>query len=119
MIKLTSAPQLRLSWKMKRTLLVLLELACRLFAVPLLSATYCVAQASDAHPVAAVEDERGVVALDQALRELTNPFTVVSIAARPGDEDDGALAYVRKKLGARVVTLFATRGEGEDSPTIP
>lgn len=66
-----------------------------------------------------VEDERGIVALDQALREITNPFTVLSIAARPGDEDDGALAYLRKKLGARTVILFATRGEGEDSPAIP
>lgn len=72
-----------------------------------------------ARPLAAAEDERGLVALDQALRELTNPFTVVSIAARPGDEDDGALAYIRKKLGARAVTLFATRGEGEDSPALP
>ena len=64
-----------------------------------------------------VDDERGVVALDQSLREITNPFTVLSIAARPGDEDDGTLAYVRKKLGARAVLLFATRGEGEESPT--
>ena len=68
-------------------------------------------------PRAPVEDERGIVALDQSLREITNPFTVLCIAARPGDEDDGALAYVRKKLGARAVILFATRGEGEDSPT--
>jgi LmbE family N-acetylglucosaminyl deacetylase len=68
-------------------------------------------------PRATVEDERGIVALDQSLREITNPFTVLCIAARPGDEDDGALAYIRKKLGARAVVLFATRGEGEDSPT--
>ena len=64
-----------------------------------------------------IEDERGIVALDQSLREITNPFTVLCIAARPGDEDDGTLAYVRKKLGARAVILFATRGEAEDSPT--
>src|SRR5712691_303111 len=69
------------------------------------------------HSQAAIEDERGIVALDQALREITNPFTVLSIAARPGDEDDGTLAYVRKKLGVRAVILFATRGEGVDSPT--
>src|SRR5215475_663355 len=62
-----------------------------------------------------VEDERGIIALDQTLREITNPFTVLSVSARPGDEDDGTLAYVRKKLGARVVMLFATRGESEDS----
>src|SRR5947207_10991761 len=65
------------------------------------------------------QDERGIVALDQALRELTNPFTVLCVAARPGDEDDGTLALLHKKLGARTVTLFATRGEGEDSPTRP
>ena len=63
------------------------------------------------------EDERGTVALDQALREISNPFTVLCVAARPGDEDDGTLAYVRKKLGARAVILMATRGEAEDSPS--
>ncbi|MEK6410600.1 MAG: PIG-L family deacetylase [Acidobacteriota bacterium] len=80
--------------------------------------TSCLAQTVHAQvPQATIEDERGIVALDQALREITNPFTVLCIAARPGDEDDGALAYVRKKLGARAVMLFATRGEGEDSPS--
>jgi LmbE family N-acetylglucosaminyl deacetylase len=69
------------------------------------------------HSQGTIEDERGIVALDQALLEITNPFTVLCIAARPGDEDDGTLAYVRKKLGARAVILFATRGEGQDSPT--
>jgi LmbE family N-acetylglucosaminyl deacetylase len=64
---------------------------------------------------AVIEDDRGLVALDQVLREITNPFTVMCISARPGDEDDGALALVRKKLGTRVVMVFATRGEGEDS----
>lgn len=66
-----------------------------------------------------IDDEQGAVALDQALKELTSPFTVLCIAARPGDEDDGTLAYVRKKLGARAVILFATRGEGEESYTRP
>lgn len=80
--------------------------------------TSCYAQAARLQPPReTAEDERGIVALDQSLREITNPFTVLCIAARPGDEDDGALAYVRKNLGARAVVLFATRGEGEDSPT--
>ena len=70
-------------------------------------------------PRTPVDDERGIVALDQSLREITNPFTVLCLAARPGDEDDGTLAYVRKKLGARAVILFATRGEGEESQTRP
>lgn len=64
------------------------------------------------------DDERGLVALDQELRELTNPFTIVCVAARPGDEDDGALAYLRKKQGARTVLLFATRGEGDYSSNV-
>src|SRR5215472_4088185 len=56
----------------------------------------------------APDSQRGVVALDQALRELTNPFTVLSVAARPGLEDAGTIAYCRKRLGARTVSLFAT-----------
>src|SRR5262245_1571969 len=78
----------------------------------------CVAQQiNPKRVVSAVDDERGLVALDQSLRDITNTFTVLCIAARPGDEDDAALAYLRKKLGVRVITLFVTRGENEDSPT--
>ena len=66
-----------------------------------------------------VEDERGLAALDQAARELTNPFTLMSVAARPIDIDEGTLAYYRKKLGARVVILLVTRGEGIESRTLP
>ncbi len=57
-------------------------------------------------------DGRGLALLDQSLRELNNPFTVVSVAARPDDVDYGTLAYYHKKLGARVVILLATRAEG-------
>jgi LmbE family N-acetylglucosaminyl deacetylase len=66
---------------------------------------------------AAPPQERGSVAVDQALRDLTNPFTVLSIAVRPGETDDGALALYRKALGARTVMLFATRGEAGDTST--
>lgn len=66
---------------------------------------------------AAPPQERGSVAVDQALRDLTNPFTVLSIAARPGETDDGTLALYRKALGARTVMLFATRGEAGDRST--
>jgi len=62
-------------------------------------------------------EERGSVALDQALRDLTNPFTVLSVAVRPGESDDGTLALYRKSFGARTVTLFATRGETGDRST--
>ncbi|MFY9607260.1 MAG: PIG-L family deacetylase [Blastocatellia bacterium] len=66
---------------------------------------------------AAASEERGSVAVDQALQDLTNPFTVLSIAARPGETDDGTLALYRKALGARTVMLFATRGEAGDRST--
>ncbi len=62
-------------------------------------------------------DERGVVALDQTLRELTNPFTVMCVAHSPNGIDDGTLAYYHKRLGARVVIVLATRGEGEPTST--
>ena len=62
-------------------------------------------------------EERGIIALDQSLRDLTNPFTVMCIAAHPEDVDSGTLAYYRKKLGARTVIALATRGEGRDSKT--
>ncbi|HSB11454.1 MAG TPA: PIG-L family deacetylase [Blastocatellia bacterium] len=81
------------------------------FTVPRLSLAHIAV-----YPGSPIEDERGLVALDQTLREIANPFTIVCVGARPGDEDDGALACLRKKFGARTVMLFATRGEGEDSP---
>jgi LmbE family N-acetylglucosaminyl deacetylase len=60
-----------------------------------------------------IADERGIVALDQTLRELTNPFTVMCVAASPDGIDDGTLAYYHKNLGARAVIVLATRGEAE------
>jgi LmbE family N-acetylglucosaminyl deacetylase len=64
----------------------------------------------------ALGDERGLIALDQSLREVNNPFTLMCVATHPDDVDEAALAYVHKNLGARAVIVFATRGEGRDSP---
>lgn len=79
------------------------------------------ARASPTQParasLAAPPQERGSVAVDQALRDLATPFTVLSIGARPGETDDGTLALYRKALGARTVMLFATRGEAGDRST--
>src|SRR5262245_18222778 len=108
-----------------RLIAILLISATLMFGAPRYSSSFAVA--SSLESVAAspksinqeVEDERGIVPLNQSLRDLTNPLTVLSIAARPGDEDDGTLAYVRKNLGARTFILFATRGEGESSLTRP
>lgn len=59
-------------------------------------------------------EERGVVALDQALRDLSSPYTILAVAAHAEDIDRGALAYYRKKIGARTVIVLATRGDGMD-----
>lgn len=58
-----------------------------------------------------VQEDRGIVALDQALRDLSNPYSVMSLAVRPEDADWGTLAYYRKRFGARALAVFLTRGE--------
>jgi LmbE family N-acetylglucosaminyl deacetylase len=68
---------------------------------------------------APVEDERGIVALDQSLRDLANPYTLMCVAAHPDDADYAALALYRKKLGARTVIVIATRGESRESLSGP
>ena len=64
-----------------------------------------------------VEEERGLVALDQTLREINNPFTVLNVATHPDDIDEATLAYAHKNLGARAIIVFATRGEARECPT--
>lgn len=65
------------------------------------------AQQTSAPPAA--EDR---VALYQALLDLTNPWTVMCIAAHPDDEDGTSLIVMRRKYGAHTVSLFSTFGEG-------
>lgn len=52
------------------------------------------------------------VALYQALLDLTNPWTVMCIAAHPDDEDGSSLIVMRRKYGAHTLSLFTTFGEG-------
>ena len=68
--------------------------------------------ASAAQPTTALKqspDDR--VALYQALLDLTNPWTVMCIAAHY-DEDGTSLIVMRRKYGAHTVSLFSTFGEG-------
>src|SRR6266550_8353808 len=58
-------------------------------------------------PVPAIEKAD----LYQALLDLTNPFTVMCIAAHPDDEDGTSLIVMRRKYGAHTVSLFSTFGE--------
>jgi LmbE family N-acetylglucosaminyl deacetylase len=52
------------------------------------------------------------VALYQAMLDLTNPWTVMCIAAHPDDEDGTSLIVMRRRYGAHTVSLFSTFGEG-------
>ena len=64
---------------------------------------------TQAKPAPAPEDR---IALYQALLDLTNPWTVMCIAAHPDDEDGTSLIVMRRKYGAHTVSLFSTFGEG-------
>src|SRR6266852_1797213 len=58
-------------------------------------------------------------ALHQALLDLTNPFTVMCIAAHPDDEDGTTLTVLRRKYGVHTVSLFSTYGEGGQNAVGP
>jgi LmbE family N-acetylglucosaminyl deacetylase len=60
----------------------------------------------------ATQSQEDRVALYQALLDLTNPWTVMCIAAHPDDEDGTSLIVMRRKYGAHTVSLFSTFGEG-------
>src|SRR5438045_861608 len=106
-------PTLRL---MQRFLLILVVAALLHTSAPALAADVSVIPSEQ--PDATIEDERGLLALDQTLRELANPFSVMFVAANPADVDEGTLAYLRRNRGARVVIVFVTRGESGDSPFV-
>src|SRR5690348_10660674 len=103
---------------MNRTirLLAILSILARAITVSSNPADQIVGNDGEPPALTAPVEERGMVALDQALRDLGNPFTVLCVAAHPGDEDAGTLAYYHKKLGARTVVVFATRAESEAAP---
>lgn len=63
-------------------------------------------------PPPASESQEDRIALHQALLDLTNPWTVMCIAAHPDDEDGTSLIVMRRKYGAHTVSLFSTFGEG-------
>ena len=63
-------------------------------------------------PAPAKQSSQDRVELHQALLDLTNPWTVMCIAAHPDDEDGTSLIVMRRKYGAHTVSLFTTFGEG-------
>ncbi len=59
------------------------------------------------------------VEIHQALLDLTNPFTVMCVAAHPDDEDGTTLTVLRRKHGVHTVSLFSTYGEGGQNAVGP
>ncbi|MBA2525450.1 MAG: PIG-L family deacetylase [Pyrinomonadaceae bacterium] len=57
--------------------------------------------------------------LYQALLDLTNPWTVMCVAAHPDDEDGTTLTILRRKHGIHTVSLFSTYGEGGQNAVGP
>jgi len=57
--------------------------------------------------------------LHQALLDLTNPWTVMCVAAHPDDEDGSTLTVLRRKYGIHTVSLFSTFGEGGQNAVGP
>src|SRR4030095_15363963 len=57
--------------------------------------------------------------LHQRLLDLTNPFTVLCVAAHPDDEDGSTLIVLRRKYGVHTVSLFSTYGEGGQNAVGP
>lgn len=64
-------------------------------------------------------NETESVELYQALLDLTNPWTVLCVAAHPDDEDGSTLTVMRRKYGAHTVSLFSTFGEGGQNAVGP
>jgi LmbE family N-acetylglucosaminyl deacetylase len=96
-----------MSSKTIRTTLTLFVVAFLLFAPRTQQAIAPVAA-----PVSQEAAQQDRVALYQALLDLTNPWTVMCIAAHPDDEDGTSLIVMRRKYGAHTVSLFSTFGEG-------
>lgn len=90
-----------------RNLLLLLLLLCS----ALLVAPLC-ARAQRAEAVQLAPAQNDSLALHQALLDLSNPWTVMCVAAHPDDEDGATLTLLRRKYGVHTVTVFSTYGEG-------
>ena len=66
-----------------------------------------------------VRSQSDTAQLHQALLDLTNPWTVMCVAAHPDDEDGSSLTVLRRKYGVHTVSLFSTFGEGGQNAVGP
>ena len=67
----------------------------------------------------ASSDRLDKAAIHQALLDLSNPWTVMCVAAHPDDEDGSTLTILRRKYGVHTVSLFSTFGEGGQNAVGP
>src|SRR5215510_6581726 len=72
-----------------------------------------------ASPAVPKPDNGDKAELYQALLDLTNPWTVMCVAAHPDDEDGSTLTVLRRKYGVHTVSLFSTYGEGGQNAVGP
>lgn len=83
----------------------------------------CAAPATQAQErattAADADEETGDAAIYQSLVDLTNPLTVMCVAAHPDDEDGVTLTVLRRKYGVHTVTVFSTYGEGGQNAVGP
>lgn len=84
----------------------------RCLVVASLAVASIVASSRAQQPAVTQQTRDDRVALYQALLDLTNPWTVMCVAAHPDDEDGTSLIVMRRKYGAHTVSLFSTFGEG-------
>lgn len=72
------------------------------------AATFTLRSAADNHPA----EDRGAMALGQAIKKLGVVASVLHTGAHPDDEDSGLLAYLARGRQARTAYLSLTRGDG-------
>lgn len=89
----------------------LVALLCAVAIICSLIGTITTAQESSALP-APTTPSISKAELHQALLDLTNPWTVMCVAAHPDDEDGTTLTVLRRRHGVHTVSLFSTYGEG-------
>ncbi len=81
-------------------------------AVALLVVTFLLTAPRAQQKLTPAQSPEDRVALYQALLDLSDPWTVMCIAAHPDDEDGTSLIVMRRRYGAHTVSLFSTFGEG-------
>ena len=85
----------------------------------LLLTLFLLYQQPHAQDEASPSDRLDRLAIHQALLDLTNPWTVMCVAAHPDDEDGSTLTILRRKYGVHTVSLFSTFGEGGQNAVGP